>query len=468
MHLYLQFIVGLFLAYIIKKIFLTNKDKQIPGMEPSSKVMGNLEDLSQAGSLHQFLVQLHGKYGKITSFWFGPQHVVSISSPEMFKEQQSVFDRPPILFKFFEPLIGPNSLQYTNKEDGKGKRKAYDRSMSHKAITLYLGEFNAVVNEIIDKLCEDLERGVTEHALCTHMATFALKADLMTLFGYVSDDSKITEFQNNYNIYWTAMEASLGGRCPEPGSKEEEDVQRALRGAKDFVKGVVEIREKLGIREDNERFIDILIRHSADEATLLDDAVTYVVGGFHTTANYLVWGIYFLAGNSAVQDKLHVEILEHCGKHEPISMSTISKCVYLKQVSDETLRCSVLAPFAARYLDEDILLGGYPIPGGTPIVHALGVSLQNPEYFPEPSKFDPDRFSPENIKKRPNTAFQPFGVGKRICPANRFANMEAAVCIAAMVRRFEIGLVEEQKIEPVHGLVTHPSTEIMITLKHRH
>ncbi|XP_063681699.1 cytochrome P450 20A1-like [Bolinopsis microptera] len=468
MNFYLQLIVGFFLAYVIKKIFLTKKDKQIPGMEPRSKDMGNLEDLGRAGSLHQFLVGLHDKYGKIASFWFGTQQIVSISSPEMFKEQQSVFDRPLLLFQLFEPFIGPNSLQYANKDDGKGRRKEYDRSMSHKAVTRYLGEFNAAVNEIIDMLCKDMEGGISEHALCTHMATFALKVDLMTLFGNVSDDSKITEFHNNYNVCWSEMGSRLGGKFPEPGSEQEENFQTALNGAKDFVKGVVEIREKLEITEENERFIDILIRHCADEDTLLSDAITYVVGGFHTTANSLAWGFYFIAGNSAVQDKLHAEISEHCGKHDSIGISSINKCVYLKQVFDETLRCSVLAPFAARYLDEDILLGGYPIPGGTPIVHALGVSLQNPEYFPEPSKFDPDRFSPENIKNRPSTAFQPFGVGKRICPGHRFANMEAAVCIAAMVRKFEIGLVDGQKIEPVHGLVTHPSAEIMITLKQRH
>ena len=80
-------------------------------------------------------------------------------------------------------------------------------------------------------------------------------------------------------------------------------------------------------------------------------------------------------------------------------------------------------------MDEDIELGGYSIPAGTPIVHALGVSLQNPEYFPEPSKFDPERFNPENTKKWLSTVFAPFGVGKRICPGHRFAKLEAAVCI---------------------------------------
>ena len=436
-------------------------------MKPSSKEMGNLEDLGKAGSLHQFLLGLHDQYGKITSFWFGSQQVVSISSPEMFKEQQNVFDRPPLLFQLFEPFIGPKSLQYANKEDGKSRRKEYDRSMSHKSMTNYFEEFNCIATEVIDALSRDMEQGINEHALCTHMARFALKVDLITMFGNISDEATITEFHDNYSICWSEMESRLGGKFPEKGSEQEKRFDAALDGAKDFVKDVVARRQNLEISEENERFIDILIERSSDEETLLSDAITYVVGGFHTTANSLSWAFYFIAGNRAVQDRLYAEIVQCCGKHDEISLTTINKCVYLKQVFDETLRCSVLAPFAARYLDEDIQLGGYQIPAGTPIVHALGVSLLNPEYFPEPSKFDPDRFSPDKVKNRPTTAFVPFGVGKRMCPGHRFAKLEAAVCIAAMIQKFEIGLVAGQKIESVHGLVTHPSSEIMITLAYR-
>ena len=55
---------------------------------------GNLPDISQAGSLHEFLMGLHEKYGKIASFWMGDQLTVSIASPELFKEHSHVFDRP--------------------------------------------------------------------------------------------------------------------------------------------------------------------------------------------------------------------------------------------------------------------------------------------------------------------------------------------------------------------------------------
>ena len=127
--MWLEIIVGLIVgifAYAIKKILFfkngSSNPSDVPGMLATSKEMGNLEDIGKYGSLHKFLLHLHHTYGEIASFWFGTQLVVSITAPDMFKEQQKIFDRPHILFKLFEPFIGPKSLQYANKEDGKNRR----------------------------------------------------------------------------------------------------------------------------------------------------------------------------------------------------------------------------------------------------------------------------------------------------------------------------------------------------------
>jgi len=62
---------------------------------------GNLTDITRAGSLQEFLMDLHKQFGPISSFWMGRQYVVSIASPELFKEHQSVFDRPRELSLYF-------------------------------------------------------------------------------------------------------------------------------------------------------------------------------------------------------------------------------------------------------------------------------------------------------------------------------------------------------------------------------
>ena len=470
--MWLEIILGLILLYAIKKILFfkngSSNSSDVPGMQATSKEMGNLEDIGKYGSLHKFLLHLHHTYGEIASFWFGTQFVVSITAPDMFKEQQKIFDRPHILFKLFEPFIGPKSLQYANKEDGKNRRKMYDRTMSHQAVMRYVYEFNAISGELVEKLMTEIAHGISAHSFSTYMAEFALKVGLLTMFGNITDDSKIKEFHCNYQICWAEMESRLGGQVPHPGSERENKFQNALNKAKDFVREIVKIRKDMVITEENERLIDILIEHSPDEETLLSDAITYVVGGFHTTANSLAWGFYYLATHSDVQEQLFAEIDLNM-KRDEITFANVSKCTYLRQVFDETLRCSVLAPFAARYLDNDITIREFTIPSGTPIIHALGVSLQNKEVFPNPDIFNPERFNPEKSKTIPKLAYQPFGVGKRMCPGQRFAILEAAVCMAAVVRKFKISMANPDIIiEQVYGLVTHPSAEISVKLDTRY
>lgn len=470
--MWLEVLLGLLLLYFLKRQFFS-KDRpsstlQIPGMNAKSTDFGNLEDIGKFGSLHKFLVYLHGKYGDIATFWFGTQLVVSISAPDMFKEQLTLFDRPHLLFKLFEPFIGVKSLQYANKEDGKNRRKVYDRKMSHQAVMRYIYEFNAVSEDLVELLTNELNIGISAHNFSTHMAEFALKSGLLVMFGDAADDSKIKEFHTNYKICWGEMESRLGGHIPNPESEQEVNFKNALEKAKSFVREIVAIRKNMVITDNNEKIIDILIENCPDEETLLSDAITYVVGGFHTTANSLVWGFYYIASHKDVQEKLHAEINSNIGKAE-ITHENIRKCSYLRQVFDETLRCSVLAPFAARVVDhEDITIKGFSIPAGTPIIHALGVSLQNKDIFPNPETFDPERFNEANLKKLPKLAYQPFGVGKRICPGQRFAIFEASICIATVIRKFKISLADPgKKIEHVHGLVTHPSHEILIKLNSR-
>ena len=66
----------------------------IPGLDPSDDVKGNLEDINDSGSFHQFLIELHGKFGPISSFWYGTHFCVSVANAVTFREVQKLFDRP--------------------------------------------------------------------------------------------------------------------------------------------------------------------------------------------------------------------------------------------------------------------------------------------------------------------------------------------------------------------------------------
>ncbi len=159
----------------------------------------------------------------------------------------------------------------------------------------------------------------------------------------------------------------------------------------------------------------------------------------------------------------------------------------MRQVIDETLRCSNLAPFVARVsYDCDWFVGGHVVPKGTPVVFATGVAQEDNTIFPNPerwyspmllislhchnfsffSRFDPERFSSVS----PGLSFNPFGVGKRRCPGYLFAVHEVYSAICTLVPLFEVKLapqVEPSSISKKFGLITGPSSEIWVEIRKR-
>ncbi|CAF3317618.1 unnamed protein product [Rotaria socialis] len=103
---YVVVVLSIIIYFIIRH---SSKEKfNVPGVNASDSKMGNLNDIGQAGSLHEYLTTLHKKFGPIVSFYWGQQRVVSIASPEAFHETRRLFDRPVSLFAQFDFLLNLN------------------------------------------------------------------------------------------------------------------------------------------------------------------------------------------------------------------------------------------------------------------------------------------------------------------------------------------------------------------------
>ncbi|XP_059172500.1 cytochrome P450 20A1-like [Physella acuta] len=465
------FAVTFLTALLVAIIWLYPSSKKvtsIPGLDPSTTEDGNLSDIARAGSLHEFLVSAHEQYGPITGFWWGQVYVVSIASSDLFKQHSAVFDRPCELFKLFEPMIGPLSIQFANGADGRKRRQYYDRAFEHEKLQTYFESFQKVAKTVEKKWAQ---KGEQDHIpLCEDMYSFAIKAALLVLMGEsFQDDKLVLSIRNAYDKAWSEMEHRLTDPViPDESSPRMKQFNEAKKYLHNTIQKVVEHRKEHNLKKQGQLLIDEILELSTSEEQTVSDALTYLVGSFHTTANLLSWCIYFLATHKDVQEKVYKEVKKVLGDEGSVSDTNYGQLSYMNQVLNETLRCAVVAPWGARVQDFDSELGGHKIPKSTPVIHAFGVVLQDAKLWPLPNKFDPDRFSAANSKNRSSFAFSPFGfAGKRKCPGHKFSYLESTVLLATLIRKYNISLLDDQVVQPVYGLVTHPQEEIWVKISKR-
>jgi cytochrome P450 len=118
----------------------------------------------------------------------------------------------------------------------------------------------------------------------------------------------------------------------------------------------------------------------------------------------------------------------------------------MQQVIHETLRLYPAAYLFAREAVTEDTIEGYPIPAKTLIFITPYITHRDPHYWPDPERFDPQRFTPENIASRPRHVYYPFGEGPHLCIGNHFALMEMQLILARALQRFKLRLVPGQTI----------------------
>jgi len=110
-----------------------------------------------------------------------------------------------------------------------------------------------------------------------------------------------------------------------------------------------------------------------------------------------------------------------------------------------------------------LILGSYTFPKGVTVVLPIQLAHRNPKVWPDPLKFDPDRFLPENTKYRNPYAYIPFSAGPRNCIGQRFALLEEKIVLTAILRKWRVKSVKTfDTIKYGGSLILRPSEEVLI------
>ena len=198
---------------------------------------------------------------------------------------------------------------------------------------------------------------------------------------------------------------------------------------------------------------------------LRDEVLILFTAGHETTANALTWTWYLLSENPKVGAKLHAEVDSLIGNGNLPTAEDISKLEYTRKVFTESMRLYPPAWILVREAQKDCKIGGYLIPKGKDVVISQYVTHHDPRFFPDPEKFEPERWDGET--KLPKFAYFPFGGGSRSCVGEPFAWMEGILLLAAISRNWSMKHVEGHKVEMLPRITLRPKFGMMMQLRKR-
>ncbi|XP_071494007.1 cytochrome P450 3A8-like [Diadema antillarum] len=221
--------------------------------------------------------------------------------------------------------------------------------------------------------------------------------------------------------------------------------------------------------ESGERSRSMRSKIKLTDSEIIAQAIIFFVAGYDTTGSLLIYSSYLLALHPDVQEKLITEIDELLPSSNDVDYTTVSKLSYLDNVICETLRCFPPVVLLDRVCNETFTYNGVTVERGTQVVIPMYAIHHDPELWPEPEKFDPDRFTKERREKRHPFAWIPFGAGPRNCIGMRFALMEAKVALVRVLQKYRFETCLQTKI-PVEigkaGLIT-PSKGMALRVNRR-
>ncbi|PIC26918.1 hypothetical protein B9Z55_019345 [Caenorhabditis nigoni] len=221
-------------------------------------------------------------------------------------------------------------------------------------------------------------------------------------------------------------------------------------------------------------FLDILLcsKETKDwsEEDIREEVDTFMFAGHDTTAASFSWMCWNMAHNQDIQEKVYKEIIEIFGENPngDVDSEGIKKLDYTERVLKESKRRIAPVPTLQRKLREDMEIGGHMIPAGVNISVAPTIFHSNPKGFPNPEKFDPDRFLSENMDKRNAYDYIPFSAGLRNCVGQKFAQLNEKVLLIHMLRNYRIEpMLDFNDTQPSMEVISRPSNGIPVKLTRR-
>jgi cytochrome P450 len=197
-----------------------------------------------------------------------------------------------------------------------------------------------------------------------------------------------------------------------------------------------------------------------------DEVMTILFAGHETTANALTWTWYLLSQHPEVEAKLHAELDAVLVGKLPTA-DDVARLLYTRMVLAEAMRLYPPVWILGRRPLKDYKIDSYVVPADSVIMMSQWVTHHDLRYYPDPFRFDPERWTLDAQASRPKFSYFPFGGGPRQCIGEQFAWMEGILLLATIAQKWQMRLVPGHPVEPEPRITLRPRYGMRMTLKQR-
>ena len=420
------------------------------------------------------------RYGRAAHYRILRNDVVLLNDPadigEVLIDKAASFGKDRTQ-KRMKILLGEGLITSDGETHRRGRRIAAP-AFHRRRIEGYAGQIVSLASEMREQWKPEVEFDIS-----VEMMRLALQVVARTLF-----DTEVTpeihEINDQVNIimdlyyFLVALpRAELLLNSPLPK-------MRRFRAAKKRLDEVVDgmIRSRLseaGARSgssDHGDLLSMLVAARDDEGggdghrltseELRDQVLTLFLAGFETVANALSWTWLLLGQNPEAAVRLEAEIDSVLAGRLP-TLEDLPRLEYTNLVLSESMRLYPPAWAMGREVIEDVSIGPYRLRKGTMVFFSQFIVQRDPKWFPEPERFQPERFTPAAKAGRPRFAYFPFGGGGRQCIGESFAWMEATLALTTLAQRRRVELVPDQEIELQPKITLRPKNGIRVRVLER-
>jgi cytochrome P450 len=422
---------------------------------PHYKPIPRFQDSWPLGSWSEFrkdrlglLLRVGQECGEIGQFRMGPIPFVLLNSASIVSTL--MVDKAPYLStesfgRILYPVLGRTALPGIHGDYHRRIRRIMAPTFQHKRLLGYTENMVAAA-DVLQRSLKDGE----EIEIVRVMQSLVRDILVKSLFNVdMSEDDAFFESVHVAAEYISSLAANpvmLPLSVPTPYNRR---VKKAISLLRSRAQQLLTEGKQRG--EDKGDFLSMLILardedgNGLTEVELLDQILTLYMAGLETTANAMAFTLLLISQRPDIQARLHAEVDEVLGGRPPVHTDMV-RLPYTLQVIKEALRLYPPAFFYGRSPMEDIEVEGYLLRKEHFLVLSPYVTHRNPRYFPDPERFDPDRFTPENEKKLPRHAFLPFGIGPHVCIGQHFALMEAHLTVAHLCQHLSVSVLPNQQI----------------------